>query len=148
MGAGYYRPITQWSRGEYTSANNTQDDLAVIAAHGVAVRPDDHGHGATYATPLDGSAIGVIERTTDTDWFSFAAGGGLTTVTVTPAPVSPDLDAALRLYSAEGTLLAAVDPPSGSVSSDVAAGLGATYSATLPAGTYYAAVDGVGHGDP
>src|SRR5262245_1636678 len=30
MGVGYYQPMTQWSRGEYAGANNTQDDLAVI----------------------------------------------------------------------------------------------------------------------
>ena len=30
MGVGYYEPITQWSKGEYTGANNTEDDLAVM----------------------------------------------------------------------------------------------------------------------
>ena len=27
MGVGYYKAITQWSKGEYSGANNTQDDL-------------------------------------------------------------------------------------------------------------------------
>ena len=30
MGAGYYKPITPWSKGEYTDANNQQDDVATI----------------------------------------------------------------------------------------------------------------------
>ena len=148
MGVGYYHPITQWSRGEYAGANNREDDLAVIAAHGAAVRADDHGNSAAAATPLTASASGIIERSVDTDWFSFTSGGGATTVTVRPAPVSPDLDAALRIYTGGGTLLATVDPASSQASADVANGMGATYSASLAAGTYYAVVDGAGHGDP
>ena len=37
MGVGYYKTLAQWSRGEYTSANNTEDDLALItqAKHGI-----------------------------------------------------------------------------------------------------------------
>ncbi|MEQ1530778.1 MAG: zinc-dependent metalloprotease family protein, partial [Methylococcales bacterium] len=28
MGIGYYKPVTQWSKGEYPGANNLQDDVA------------------------------------------------------------------------------------------------------------------------
>ena len=151
MGAGYYHPISQWSRGEYSGANNTEDDLSIIASHGAAFRPDDHGDTAATATPIDpasGSASGVIGRPTDQDWFSFASGGGATTVTVTPAPAGPNLDAALAVRDAAGALLATVNPASSQTSADVAAGLGATVTQTLPAGTYYVAVDGVGQGNP
>ncbi|MEO7319101.1 MAG: M12 family metallo-peptidase, partial [Chthoniobacteraceae bacterium] len=30
MGVGYYQNLAQWSKGEYTSANNTEDDLSII----------------------------------------------------------------------------------------------------------------------
>ena len=40
MGVGYGKAITQWSRGEYPSATNHQDDLAAIAALG-GLAPDD-----------------------------------------------------------------------------------------------------------
>ncbi|MFT6393251.1 MAG: hypothetical protein ACJA14_002780, partial [Ilumatobacter sp.] len=33
MGVGYYKTITQWSKGEYTGANETQDDLASIDSY-------------------------------------------------------------------------------------------------------------------
>ena len=32
MGVTYYKPIAQWSKGEYTKANNKQDDISIIAA--------------------------------------------------------------------------------------------------------------------
>ncbi len=31
MGNSYFRSVTQWSKGEYPGANNTEDDLAIIA---------------------------------------------------------------------------------------------------------------------
>ncbi|MEZ0216588.1 MAG: zinc-dependent metalloprotease family protein, partial [Rariglobus sp.] len=38
MGTAYYQPLSQWSRGEYVSganvANNTEDDLTIIASSG------------------------------------------------------------------------------------------------------------------
>ncbi len=38
------RAVSQLSKGEYAGANNTEDDLAVIQAHGLPLRADDHGH--------------------------------------------------------------------------------------------------------
>ena len=32
MGASYQVAVSQWSRGEYSGANNTEDDLAIIAS--------------------------------------------------------------------------------------------------------------------
>lgn len=31
MGAGYYKAVTQWSKGEYTGANNLEDDISIIS---------------------------------------------------------------------------------------------------------------------
>ena len=42
MGVGYYQNLTQWSKGEYNGANNTEDDLAVIGQNGCLQRTDDY----------------------------------------------------------------------------------------------------------
>ena len=43
MGNSYYQSLTQWSKGEYNLANNTEDDLAVISAgRRAADRADDY----------------------------------------------------------------------------------------------------------
>ncbi|RYD91630.1 MAG: hypothetical protein EOP50_13980, partial [Sphingobacteriales bacterium] len=50
MGNSLSKPVTQWSKGEYAGATNTEDDLAVIAGatNGVGYRTDDYG--GTFAT--------------------------------------------------------------------------------------------------
>src|SRR6185436_5752509 len=51
MGVGYYKNLSQWSKGEYAGANNTQDDLAIIQTY-IAFRADDHGNTSAAATML------------------------------------------------------------------------------------------------
>jgi len=152
MGVGYYKPIVQWSKGEYTGASQLQDDLAVIQSYGVPLRTDDHSDTLAGASALGSgatvSATGRIGTRTDVDWFSFA-GGGATTVSLTPAPSSPNLDARIELYDSVGTLVTSADPAAATVNYDVASGLGASISVTLGSpGTYYIKVDGVGYADP
>jgi hypothetical protein len=150
MGVGYSRPVTQWSKGEYTGANNHEDDLSVITSTGVSYRADDHGNDAAHATALgaDLAASGVITARADTDWFSWTSPGGSSTVTVAPAPASPDLDASLTVYDTDGTtVLKTANPSSARASADVATGLGATLTFSAAAGhEYYLAIDGVGSG--
>ena len=50
MGVGYYQPLVQWSKGEYATATNVQDDYAVMATNGLPLRADDHGNSAGSAT--------------------------------------------------------------------------------------------------
>ncbi|HQR34575.1 MAG TPA: PKD domain-containing protein [Blastocatellia bacterium] len=145
MGVGYYREITQWSKGEYALANNTQDDLAVITSgYGVAYRADDHGGSISSATPLtvtnaiNVNGKGIIERTTDNDYFSFLTGAGTITFTITPGPRSPNLDIRADLLNSSGALIA---------SSNLST-LSTSISLNVPAGTYYLAIDGIGTGDP
>lgn len=149
MGAGYYQPITQWSKGEYPGANQTQDDLAVIAT-GAPLRTDDVGDTAATAGMLwpQDASNGVISTRTDVDAWRFTA-AGTTTVTVTPADYA-NLDASLRITDAAGTTLATVNPTAAASSPSVATGLGATYTFTAPSAgaTYLAYVDGVGQGSP
>ncbi|MFN8508306.1 MAG: pre-peptidase C-terminal domain-containing protein [Dehalococcoidia bacterium] len=152
MGVGYYKPISQWSRGEYTYANNTEDDLAVIQANGLSYRADDHGDSTGTATALGGSgslsASGVISTAADVDYFSFTAAAGALSVTATPASVAPNLDILFELRNSAGTVLTSTNPAAAMTNNDTATGLGATISYSLPStGTYYLAVSGVGSGD-
>lgn len=163
MGAAYNRNVTQWSKGEYYLANNTQDDLAVVAGK-LAFAADDHGDTAATATPLvvtGGTNLlattpdsdpnnsnrankGLLERNTDVDVFSFRTGAGQVKLVVSP-PVMPsgtrggNLDVRLELYDAGGALRAGADP-SGQT--------GAQIQTNLPASDYFLFVRNAATGDP
>lgn len=149
MGVGYYQPLVQWSKGEYSAANNLQDDYAVMQSNGLPLRTDDHGNTSAAATTLaptvnggtsSANATGVIERPTDVDVFAFSAGAGAASITLSPAARSANLDALVTLRDSAGAVLATANP------SEV---LNASISLNLPAaGTYYVFVQGTGKGDP
>src|SRR5690606_2641922 len=87
MGVGYYRELTQWSRGEYSGATNPEDDLKVIVTkNGFGYRQDDHGNTAQTATDLGAvssfSSWGIIERSSDVDVFTFTVGAGDLSLTI------------------------------------------------------------------
>lgn len=149
MGVGYYEPLSQWSKGEYSGANNKEDDVVVAQANGAPLRADDHGTGSG-ATSLAGAtgADGLIERAADVDEFAFSVEPTTLVVTVRPATTSPDLDVRAVLRSADGTVLGTDAPVMVRTTEDVATGLGAALEVTVPGGTYVLAVDGVGLGDP
>jgi PKD repeat protein len=138
MGVSYYRAVTQWSKGEYTGANNLEDDTTIIARE-VPLRTDVHGNTIATATTLTGPALaaeGIIGTRTDVDYFKVVTGAGIATFTVTPDNVSPNLDVQLRLFNSTGALLATANPTT----------LNATLTMTLAQGTYYLEVDGLGSG--
>ncbi len=141
MGSGMYRDVTQWSKGEYSGANNHEDDLVVMQTFGISYRADDHGNSIGTATALTGTSIsasGVIETRGDVDMFSFQSGAGPVSFTIDPAPRGPNLDIYAALYDGLGKLVTSNDGP----------GLSASLTATVTAGTYYLAISGVGTGDP
>jgi autotransporter-associated beta strand protein len=148
MGVSYSKPISQWSKGEYANPNNPQDDLAVMLTQGAVYRPDDHGGAVATATRLssDASGItvsGVIERTTDLDFFRVDAVGGSLAISATPAPRGGNLRVEVKLYDAAGTLLQTA------TSADTSAGTQpVTLTRTVSAGVFYFSVDGIGNGDP
>jgi PKD repeat protein len=140
MGVGYYKDVVQWSKGDYPYANNLQDDIAIIAGI-VGFRGDLTGDSIVNATPLTGTSpaiSGIIERRTDADLYAFTTGAGTVSFTATPATPSPNLDIQLSLYDGLGNLVTYSDP----------ATLDTTLNVTLPQGTYYLAVDGIGTGSP
>ena len=147
MGVGYYQNLVQWSKGEYTSANNTEDDLSIITNNNnsVAYRADDYG--ATFATAgyleiLANNSVsneGIIETSTDFDAFRFTTAGGAVSLTVSVVSASPNLDILAEIFTSAGVLVATANPD---------AALSATVAATLAAGDYTLRVSGVGRGDP
>lgn len=148
MGVGYYQPLVQWSKGEYSGANNVQDDYAVMAGNGLPLRADDHGDTIGSASALDTGSSGgmttltgegVIERPSDVDVFSFSAGAGMVTLNIATAARSSNLDLLIELRNAAGSVVASANPIDA---------LPATLSYTAAlAGTYYLTVQGVGKGD-
>jgi hypothetical protein len=142
MGASYRKRGLWWKGPNELGSHNIQDDLAMLAgpANGFGYRPDDHANTLTGATPLmaDGAdwiGWGVIERTSDVDFFSFDALGGEMRFDLYVAPWGPMLDASLALYSSAGSLLEFAGTPS----------LGETIFATLDPGMYYLAVSSAGN---
>lgn len=140
MGVGYYKTITQFSKGEYANANNLQDDFSVMATRAPLVA-DDHGNTLATATVLSAPDIatgGTIERGTDVDVFRFDSGAGpLSLDVLSPSPDS-NLSAKVELLTAGGSALASATMPE----------ISATFDLSVPAGTYYLRISGVGFGDP
>jgi hypothetical protein len=139
---GSLRQLTQWSKGEYPGADNTEDDLHIITSfNGFGYRPDDHGSDILNASPLGvtgGTAVfgeGLTEQNTDTDYFSFTTKAGTINLDIDPFYRSPNLDVLATLYDTTGSPIAASNPI------DL---LDANLNVTLSAGTYYVAVAGVG----
>lgn len=148
MGVGYSKNLSQWSKGEYAYASNTQDDVIVIGQNGVSQRADDAGNSPSTATALGGSSSngnvvvsrsGVLHDAGDMDVYSFVAGAGSAQFTLTPAAPGPNVDLRAEILDANGDLVASASP------SDR---LDATLSVNLAGGSYYLVVDGVGLGTP
>jgi PKD repeat protein len=140
MGVGYYSSVVQWSKGEYSSANNLQDDLNVMQTYGAPLLPDSVGGTLAAASTLGGTTIsvpGLIGQRTDADLYKFVTGAGNISFSAGVAAPSPNLDAQLTLYNSAGSVVATANPT----------GLASTLTATVPEGTYYIGVDGVGTGD-
>jgi PKD repeat protein len=140
MGVGYYADVVQWSKGEYSLANNKQDDLAVIPTYGAPLRTDTVGGDIATATLLSGSSFtvpGGIERRTDLDVFRFTTGAGTVSFSAAIAAPSPNLDTLLSLYDGLGNVITSANP----------SGMAGALSATVAAGTYYLAIDGAASGD-
>lgn len=142
MGVGYYKPVVQFSRGDYAGANNHEDDFAVAQSYGLPLRADDFGNSlaAAAALPASGTIDGVIERGSDVDMFYVAAGAGAFSASVKPANRSANADLSISLLNAAGNVVASASPT---------ATLSAEISYQVPAaGTYYLRVRPTGLGSP
>jgi len=150
MGTGYNRNVSQWSKGDYTSANNFEDDLAIISAR-LDYRSDDFADDRFTAGFLSlgptGSVhqVGVVERNTDVDVFCFAALAGPLQIEVSPyrdqtgSTWGGNLDVVLELYDANGVLIATNNP---------VLETRAELSESIGGGVYYLHIRSTGVGDP
>lgn len=149
MGVGYYVSLVQWSKGEYLSANNQEDDMDKIATlWGFGYRPDDFANSTGAAKAIAGSAgtnvfnintSGVIETSSDADWFKVVCATGTLKLDAVGGPANTMLDIQLSVYDSKGNLVVAANPPTEVI---------ASINQTVAAGTYYVKIEGVGLGDP
>lgn len=115
MGASYNENLSLWHYGPNSlSATTMQDDVAIIAAV-VGLVSDEYPNSTTGATALSGSKTGLINTSTDIDFFSVNI-TSTKTVSLVPANVGPnndggDLDLVLRIYNSQGILLSTVNDP-------------------------------------
>ena len=144
MGVGYDHPISQWSKGDYSGANNQEDDVAMILAV-VGERIDEAPTGILLAPSVPAGTSYVSSRT-DVDTYLVGTCSGTVTVAANPLPAQANLDIELTLRDALGQVVAAADPASLQTSLTTASGMGASLTRTLGPGLYYVSVDGVGNG--
>jgi hypothetical protein len=141
MGVGYYSSLVQWSKGEYVLANNTEDDLAIIAKpanrFGLIQSELPNGEKTLLLSGNTFQTTGLLRSQDSLDIYSFATTGGDFTATVQPDGLGSNLDARLELQDASGNTLQLADAP---------AAIGATLNKSLAAGTYRLLVRGAGTG--
>jgi len=144
MGNSYSKDVTQWSKGEYTNANNTQDDVTVI---GTYLNPiaDDHPGTMATATVVTGTTItggGLINNANDVDMFKINAGRGKLVITPKGVLVSPNLRLQVKVLKSDGTVLGTYDATGtkGKMAPDPI-----TYTVTED-GTYFIQLDGIASG--
>ena len=141
MGVGYYQALSQWSKGEYARANNSEDDLAIISQNwNLPYLAPDHGSSTTTATTVNGDrADGRTEKNNLPDLHQVQLPAGSHTIVCTPAQYG-NLDAKLEVLSSSGQALTTANP-TGSVS--------AAASFTLSqSGLVYLRVSSGNEGDP
>lgn len=115
-------------------------------------RVDNVGNTTGTAIALDNStgsfsAADVIITRADVDVYSFGTEGGVFSASVEVADVLANLDSKLTLSDASGTAIEVSDPATSVAGDGTAAGLNASISRTLAAGTYYLSVEGTSFGD-
>lgn len=160
MGDTTGKTVAQWTDGDYdANATNTEDNLVEIAKSIPLKTPDDHGGtilSATTLTPTKvksterstlpvylytSSATGLIHNRADKDLFKIEVGEGEFYVEAIAADPQANLNIGLRLLDSAGDEV--LDDYDYSYSSEDGMN-GYIYNVSLPAGTYYIEVDGVG----
>jgi hypothetical protein len=145
MGVGYSKDVVQWSKGEYAGANQTQDDLAVMATY-IPFVTDDHGDTLATASVLPDNNLdagGVIRRGGDLDLIKIGCGRGALSVTSKVSNQSPNLRMKIELLDSAGAVLK-TETALGTAGNMAPVAL--TYTIATK-GFYYLRVSSVGSGD-
>lgn len=136
MGASYNQNLSIWHNGPNSlGATVMQDDVNVIAGK-IGLKNDDFSNSISGSTTVSTSAFGVINSTTDVDFFKIKL-NQTKNVSVIPLSVGAnndgsDLDIILKVYNTQGTLITTINDP-----------MILNASNTLSSGTYYVSVGSV-----
>jgi serralysin len=139
MGVGYFSNVVQWSTGDYASANNKQDDIAIISTYLTPIA-DDHTNNFTNASFIqNGDFIGgIINNKTDVDFFTFYSNAGEINLNVDVTVLSPTAKIGMALYNSQ---LSTTPIATNTINNTMNANI--THSVTSP-GKYYLKIAGVG----
>jgi hypothetical protein len=147
MGGSWPNQLFTWSKGEYTTATNFEDDLSIMNTQEQVPYMVDDNPGSKALVFGAGGAIdaasnfGQIERTGDTDTYTFTT-SGVTTLNLRIDPLEY-----LRMLDVEATIYNASNAAVGH--SNLAVHRSAQFTnLSLPAGTYRLVVRGGAEGTP
>ena len=146
MGIGYYRPITQWSKGDYPGATQNQDDLTII--DGYIPRLASSATGAS-GSPLglgDSSSVYGLTNGGGVDEHALQIDNGPVSLSVETAGPAGNLLAELRIRNSAGQVIASADP-----AGPASWTLGVTLPTGTPSGSYTVELESIGWtppGDP
>ncbi|MCL8026207.1 zinc-dependent metalloprotease family protein [Nocardioides bruguierae] len=138
MGVGYYRPLTQWSRGDYPGATNPQDDLAILVGR-LGLRADE-----APSLPADATPVLTTDGLT-TDGLTTDGGGAVVAAGVIGTSDDVDVRARLVRSTDPGSPLVTA-APTAMAARGVVEGLDATLSVPEAGEAWVLLVDGVGEG--
>lgn len=156
MGSSYNMEVSQFSIGEYTGANNQQDDFQTISGY-LPFLADNHGNTTSAAVPIkytiNGTTgtiattdnEGLINNRNDVDVFKISSfyGGNVELFIKPSAMNTTNVDLEVKLYDSSNKLIVT----NGTGHTDLMNG--AYVNTNLTAGeVYYLFVDGVGTGNP
>jgi hypothetical protein len=147
MGGSWPQQLFTWSKGEYATATNFEDDLSIMNAQEQVPYMADDIPGTRAIVFGSGGAIdpasnfGQIERTSDTDTFTFTT-GGMTTLNlrIDPLEYLRMLDVDATIYNAANVAVA---------HSNLSVHRSAQFTnLSLPAGSYRLVIRGGAEGTP
>ncbi|MEN9867527.1 MAG: hypothetical protein RL748_3117 [Pseudomonadota bacterium] len=147
QGGGWANQLFTWSRGEYNTASNREDDLKIMTVdEAVPYVADDNASGKALVVGSNGaveptSNWGQIERNSDSDSFTFTLGAaGSVSLRIDPIEYLRMLDVEASIVNSAGTVVA---------SSNKAVHRSAEFTnLSLPAGSYRLVIKGGAEGTP
>ncbi len=147
MGGSWANQLFTWSKGEYSSASNFEDDLNIMTAEEqVPYMPDDNPTSRAMVFGTGGAIdplrnFGQVERASDTDTFTFSTTGISTlNLRIDPLEYLRMLDVDAAIYNDANVVVAR---------SNMAVHRSAQFTnLSLPAGNYRLVVRGGAEGTP
>ncbi len=141
MGVPYSANVTQWSKGEYLYANNSEDQLALIASlNNIPFRTRPSVPDVRLLDIYSDGTIGgngLMNTNGQSVYFQFTTRGGSLRVRAEPYRPGPNLALALALRDAPNTFLATDNPTTN---------LWSALETNLAPGTYFLEVRAAGRG--